>query len=128
MSFGRRQVPAYSPPPVARTAVAAAKVERIAAPEGVLTGSASEEDAEHEAWRAGYRMRLWRRWSLKLLLFAGLPVSLLAPPGTSDVLLWGLRVAIVAHGAPGPLKGVVGSGGVEAGSVIYDQLDEEEPR
>ncbi|CAN5900230.1 hypothetical protein BH11PSE1_BH11PSE1_20010 [soil metagenome] len=65
-------------------------------PAGVLTGSASEEDAEHEAWRAGYRARLWRRWSLKLLLFAGLPVSLLAPEGTSDVLLWGLRIAIVA--------------------------------
>nr|QQZ51337.1 hypothetical protein JKL49_09920 [Phenylobacterium glaciei] len=62
----------------------------------MLTGSASEEDAEHAAWRSGYRARLWRRWSLKLLLFAGLPVSLLAPAGTSDLLLWGLRAAIVA--------------------------------
>ncbi len=74
----------------------APKVERIAVPAGVLTGGASEEDVEHAAWRAGYRQRLWRRWSLKLLLFAGLPVSLLAPPGTSDVLLWGLRAGIVA--------------------------------
>jgi len=65
-------------------------------PAGVLTGSETEEDAEHAAWQAGYRARLWRRWSLRLLLFAGLPVSLLAPPGTSDVLLWGLRAAIVA--------------------------------
>ncbi|WP_340645535.1 hypothetical protein [Phenylobacterium sp.] len=96
MSFGRRQVPTYSPPMAARVAAPAAKVERIAVPAGVLTGSASEEDAEHAAWRAGYRARLWRRWSLKLLLFAGLPVSLLAPPGTSDLLLWALRAAIVA--------------------------------
>ena len=99
MSFGRRQVPTYSPPPVARAAAPAAappKVERIAVPEGVLTGGASEEDVEHEAWRARFRARVWRRWSLKLLLFAGLPVSLLAPPGTSDILLWGLRIAIVA--------------------------------
>lgn len=65
-------------------------------PAGVLTKSANELDAGHEAWRAGYRQRLWRRWSVKLLLFAGLPVSLFAPPGTSDLLLWGLRAAIVA--------------------------------
>lgn len=97
MSFGRRQVPAYSPPPpVARAAAAATTVERLAVPAGVLTGSASEEDAEYEVWRARFRARVWRRWSLKLLLFAGLPVSLLAPPETSDVLLWGLRIAIVA--------------------------------
>jgi hypothetical protein len=97
MSFGRRQVPTYAPP-VARAAAAAPapKVERIAVPAGVLTGGSSEEDAEHAAWRARFRSRVWRRWSLKLLLFAGLPVSLLAPPGTSDLLLWGLRVAIVA--------------------------------
>ncbi|CAN5472241.1 hypothetical protein BH10PSE5_BH10PSE5_08790 [soil metagenome] len=74
----------------------ALRVERIVVPAGVLTGSASEEGAEHAAWRAGYRARLWRRWGLKLLLFAGLPVSLLAPPGTSDALLWGLRIGIVA--------------------------------
>lgn len=63
-------------------------------PVGVLTGPASEADAEHAAWRAGYRARLWRRWSVRLL--AGLTVSLLAPAGTSDLMLWGLRVAIVA--------------------------------
>ncbi len=65
-------------------------------PAGVLTGSTTEDDAEHAAWRAGYRARLWRRWSVRSLLLAGLPVSLLAPAGTSDLLLWGLRVAIVA--------------------------------
>ena len=98
MSFGRRQVPTYAPPPMVRAAAPspAPKVERIVVPAGVLTGSAAEEDAEHAAWRAGYRSRLWRRWSLTLLLLAGLPVSLLAPPGTSDLLLWGLRAAIVA--------------------------------
>lgn len=99
MSFGRRQVPTYAPP-MARAAgpvvAPAPKVERIAVPPGVLTGSASEDDADHAAWRARCRSRLWRRWSLKLLLLAGLPVSLLAPPGTSDALLWGLRMTIVA--------------------------------
>lgn len=94
MSFGRRQVPSYAPP----TARAAEPVAagRIAVPAGVLTGSATEADAEHAAWQAGYRARLWRRWSVRLLLLAGLPVSLLASPGTSDVLLWALRVGIVA--------------------------------
>lgn len=95
MSFGRRQVPSYAPSPVARGAAPVA-AGRIAVPPGVLTGSATEADAEHAAWRARFRARLWRRWSLKLLLFAGLPVSLLAPPGKSDLLLWGLRMAIVA--------------------------------
>ncbi|MDO8378657.1 hypothetical protein [Phenylobacterium sp.] len=96
MSFGRRQVPAYVPPPVARAVALAPRPERIAVPAGVLTGGPTDEDAEHAAWRAGYRTRLWRRWSVKLLLLAGLPVSLLAPAGTSDLLLWGLRIAIVA--------------------------------
>lgn len=32
------------------------------------------------------------------------------------------------HGAPGPLKAVSGVGGLQAGGLIHDQLDEENPR
>ncbi|WP_310540501.1 hypothetical protein, partial [Phenylobacterium sp.] len=32
------------------------------------------------------------------------------------------------HGAPGSLKAVSGVGGLQAGGLIYDQLDEENPR